>query len=300
MTNTHIFIPQFPACWRIELIGGSDFLSVIRGSFNPFEDEGELGSGASDDVTPKSTLNVQEEAVAPGETANPFSNQDLGVLREDELAKAMNARKIYGRGKITLFGEGRMGKTSLVRSMKGEKFDPSEKSTSGVDIAFLQFNSVGKLKPWEKPELEFEAKVAQAIAENRKREERKRENVDANLGIDDHEGAIEQFEEGIELLHSTDNPTDNPTSIDPPMISGGNNPPVWTVVNPPPPPAKYVEKKFVVNEEYVAKYYSCGIDMGSDLGASLLDFGGDGDISFVCFFNFVFLPLSIQGKWCSV
>jgi len=56
------------------------------------------------------------------------------------LREASSGEREQWRSKLIVVGEGGVGKTSLLRSLKGESFDFYEKSTKGIDIGELVLN----------------------------------------------------------------------------------------------------------------------------------------------------------------
>lgn len=75
----------------------------------------------------------------------------------------------FGRGKISLFGEGRVGKTALARSIQGKAFQHTE-STAGVENSFIDVTMEtgrmleGAWNACEKPGEVVESTLADNIA----------------------------------------------------------------------------------------------------------------------------------------
>ena len=63
-------------------------------------------------------------------------------------------KTLDGRVKISLIGQDRVGKTSLGKALKGEQFNPNEKSTDGVQMH--KPLTYADLQPWKNSIMEEE------------------------------------------------------------------------------------------------------------------------------------------------
>ena len=92
---------------------------------------------------------------------NPF----LGQINET----ADKVMEKFNRGKISLFGDGRMGKTAFARSVKGDPFEQTA-STVGIEENMMEFDMTkgasstdGDWQTYSKPERQFEAAIAKVL-----------------------------------------------------------------------------------------------------------------------------------------
>lgn len=118
-----------------------------------------------------------------------------GLIPEEILARGQKARAAYKRAlqkgrtrdtrvRFMVIGQDRVGKTSLKRSLKGERFDWNEASTDGVEIDRpLEHVGAGPWMQYVSRHSEFDRKAAHLVANELQRTGSSSESLEASSSL---------------------------------------------------------------------------------------------------------------------
>eukprot|EP01045_Picozoa_sp_COSAG04_P032965 COSAG04_NODE_6640_length_1286_cov_2.091828_1_plen_202_part_01 len=97
------------------------------------------------------------------ERAIPDAVRALGAGQTDFYLSLLRKRKRLRRNKVMIVGPGRVGKTSLLKRLTWQPFDPSEESTRGIDACEVDVTAWAVNRE-EAPESIYRAAVADSVA----------------------------------------------------------------------------------------------------------------------------------------